>query len=384
MMNNLTPKHKPTAPLLLKENVINRLKQEEKMKKSLLIRRVSVAAAVVAAIAIIVPLSMTTNVSAQTKKIINSAVEKLVGVNNYIVRFNMRTTPNENFATIDANEKFVDGYFEKSFDAPYQWKISKRNGRTALYDGDSVYMWLSDARLGFSMDPQSQDGVLEEFARLLDPSKLLQDELALLASDNLKASIDESGPEIVLIVESEAQGDFTNDYARNTSIPTSDSRRTYVFDKESQLLKSFCVDILSKGRYVTVVKSESITYGETIDWTLELKRPDIEWQGENEDLQNVLLAGTTAVKAVSVIFSGLEKSNIEEVKEAFEYYDIDEIKDRFFGVKVISIGESFKSGLYPGEYVPIEVKLKDGKELKMNVAVRNDNANGVWVLDGGI
>lgn len=384
MMNNLTPKHKPTAPLLLKDNVINRLKQEEKMKKSLLIRRVSVAAAVVAAIAIIVPLSMTTNVSAQTKKIINSAVEKLVGINNYIVRFNMRTTPNENFATIDANEKFVDGYFEKSFDAPYQWKISKRNGRTALYDGDSVYMWLSDARLGFSMDPQSQDGVLEEFARLLDPSKLLQDELALLASDNLKASIDESGPEIVLIVESEAQGDFTNDYARNTSIPTSDSRRTYVFDKESQLLKSFCVDILSKGRYVTVVKSESITYGETIDWTLELKRPDIEWQGENEDLQNVLLAGTTAVKAVSVIFSGLEKSNIEEVKEAFEYYDIDEIKDRFFGVKVISIGESFKSGLYPGEYVPIEVKLKDGKELKMNVAVRNDNANGVWVLDGGI
>ena len=384
MMNNLTPKHKPTAPLLLKDNVINRLKQEEKMKKSLLIRRVSVAAAVVAAIAIIVPLSMTTNVSAQTKKIINSAVEKLVGINNYIVRFNMRTTPNENFATIDANEKFVDGYFEKSFDAPYQWKISKRNGRTALYDGDSVYMWLSDARLGFSMDPQSQDGVLEEFARLLDPSKLLQDELALLASDNLKASIDESGPEIVLIVESEAQGDFTNDYARNTSIPTSDSRRTYVFDKESQLLKSFCVDILSKGRYVTVVKSESITYGETIDWTLELKRPDIEWQGENEDLQNVLLAGTTAVKAVSVIFSGLEKSNIEEVKEAFEYYDIDEIKDHFFGVKVISIGESFKSGLYPGEYVPIEVKLKDGKELKMNVAVRNDNANGVWVLDGGI
>lgn len=384
MMNNLTPKHKPTAPLLLKENVINRLKQEEKMKKSLLIRRVSVAAAVVAAIAIIVPLSMTTNVSAQTKKIINSAVEKLVGINNYIVRFNMRTTPNENFATIDANEKFVDGYFEKSFDAPYQWKISKRNGRTALYDGDSVYMWLSDARLGFSMDPQSQDGVLEEFARLLDPSKLLHAELALLASDNLKASIDESGPEIVLVVESEAQGDFTNDYARNTSIPTSDSRRTYVFDKESQLLKSFCVDILSKGRYVTVVKSESITYGETIDWTLELKRPDIEWQGENEDLQNVLLAGTTAVKAVSVIFSGLEKSNIEEVKEAFEHYDIDEIKDRFFGVKVISIGESFKSGLYPGEYVPIEVKLKDGKELKMNVAVRNDNANGVWVLDGGI
>ncbi len=384
MMNNLTPKHKPTAPLLLKENVINRLKQEEKMKKSLLIRRVSVAAAVVAAIAIIVPLSMTTNVSAQTKKIINSAVEKLVGINNYIVRFNMRTTPNENFATIDANEKFVDGYFEKSFDAPYQWKISKRNGRTALYDGDSVYMWLSGARLGFSMDPQSQDGVLEEFARLLDPSKLLHAELALLASDNLKASIDESGPEIVLVVESEAQGDFTNDYARNTSIPTSDSRRTYVFDKESQLLKSFCVDILSKGRYVTVVKSESITYGETIDWTLDLKRPDIEWQGENEDLQNVLLAGTTAVKAVSVIFSGLEKSNIEEVKEAFEYYDIDEIKDRFFGVKVISIGESFKSGLYPGEYVPIEVKLKDGKELKLNVAVRNDNANGVWVLDGGI
>lgn len=384
MMNNLTPKHKPTAPLLLKDNVINRLKQEEKMKKSLLIRRVSVAAAVVAAIAIIVPLSMTTNVSAQTKKIINSAVEKLVGINNYIVRFNMRTTPNENFATIDANEKFVDGYFEKSFDAPYQWKISKRNGRTALYDGDSVYMWLSGARLGFSMDPQSQDGVLEEFARLLDPSKLLHAELALLASDNLKASIDESGPEIVLVVESEAQGDFTNDYARNTSIPTSDSRRTYVFDKESQLLKSFCVDILSKGRYVTVVKSESITYSETIDWTLELKRPDIEWQGENEDLQNVLLAGTTAVKAVSVIFSGLEKSNIEEVKEAFEYYDIDEIKDRFFGVKVISIGESFKSGLYPGEYVPIEVKLKDGKELKMNVAVRNDNANGVWVLDGGI
>jgi hypothetical protein len=62
---------------------------------------------------------------------------------------------------------------------------------------------------------------------------------------------------------------------------------------------------------------------------------------------------------------------------------VKEEKDFFGGLTVINIGEPFKSGLYPGEFVPYEIKFKNGEVKKMNLAVRNDNPNKVWIVDGG-
>ena len=53
------------------------------------------------------------------------------------------------------------------------------------------------------------------------------------------------------------------------------------------------------------------------------------------------------------------------------------------GLQIISIGSSFKSGRYAGVYVPYEVKLKSGEVLKYNLALRKDNPQKAWIIDGG-
>ncbi len=54
------------------------------------------------------------------------------------------------------------------------------------------------------------------------------------------------------------------------------------------------------------------------------------------------------------------------------------------GLEIVSIGKSFKSGRYPGRFVPYEIKFKSGKTKKFNLAVRNDNRAKRWVVDGGL
>jgi len=59
------------------------------------------------------------------------------------------------------------------------------------------------------------------------------------------------------------------------------------------------------------------------------------------------------------------------------------MKDIFGGLEIISIGEPFKSGKYPGWFVPYEIEFKSGGVKKFNLAVRNDNAAKRWQVDGG-
>ena len=50
---------------------------------------------------------------------------------------------------------------------------------------------------------------------------------------------------------------------------------------------------------------------------------------------------------------------------------------------MISIGEPFQSGLYPGWYVPYDIVLADGTHKQFKLAVRNDNPPRRWLQDGG-
>ena len=61
----------------------------------------------------------------------------------------------------------------------------------------------------------------------------------------------------------------------------------------------------------------------------------------------------------------------------------DVVKRVYGGMQVISLGEPFKSGLYPGYFVPYEIRLKNGYGKKHNLAVRNGNKAHRWMMDGG-
>ncbi len=56
-------------------------------------------------------------------------------------------------------------------------------------------------------------------------------------------------------------------------------------------------------------------------------------------------------------------------------------------LEVVSLGKAFKAGNYPGFYVPYEVRVGAAgifqATKKHNLALRNDNPEGRWQLDGG-
>ena len=46
--------------------------------------------------------------------------------------------------------------------------------------------------------------------------------------------------------------------------------------------------------------------------------------------------------------------------------------------------KAVKSGLYPGRFVKCKVVLPNGKKETLTLALRNDNKQGVWLVDGGL
>jgi hypothetical protein len=60
------------------------------------------------------------------------------------------------------------------------------------------------------------------------------------------------------------------------------------------------------------------------------------------------------------------------------------MKKEYGGLTVISIGEPFKSGVYAGYFVPYTIRLRKGENKSYKLAVRNDNPERRWVVDGGI
>ena len=60
------------------------------------------------------------------------------------------------------------------------------------------------------------------------------------------------------------------------------------------------------------------------------------------------------------------------------------LESKYKGVEVKSIGKAQSSGLYAGKFVKCKVIMPDGSKETLMLALRNDNKQGVWVVDGGL
>jgi hypothetical protein len=62
---------------------------------------------------------------------------------------------------------------------------------------------------------------------------------------------------------------------------------------------------------------------------------------------------------------------------------LNDFKTSYGGLKIIKLEKSFKSGMYAGMFVPYKIMLKSGEIKEYKLAVRNDNPDKVWTIDGG-
>jgi hypothetical protein len=231
------------------------------------------------------------------------------------------------------------------------------------------------------------EGIDEFFGgweKILDSQNILRYERQLAENDGSEIEMKETDTQIILTIKSKAKGDFTNDYLKNSSITQSDNRRIYTFDKNTKLIQAIQVQIVYNDKYYTVLETTSISYNVSIDIDKFMERPtNIEWVNINKPLYNPAMTGITSKEAARLIFTALANSNIEPIKEAFKGWDETIIK-QFYGLELIELGDSFKSGLYAGEFVPYTIRLANGKISKHNIALKNNNANKIWIVDGGL
>ena len=400
VLSGLKPKTQFKAPILLKQNIINQLSKMEEMKNntsrtigmSSKVRKILSIAAILAVVLIVTPFVVKNdafmNSTAKAADIfITSSIEATHLIKSMIIKLKVRTISDDSFALVGTEYPMVDHTIWKSFENPVKWRVDKGE-RVAAFDGKSQYLWL----------PKSDEGIkagadinfTEWLQILLDPANILSKEQKSTKDRGSKLTINESNGLLNLTITSKARGNFINDYCKNKSIEESDNRREYTFNNATKLLKGLKIYILDGKKETLIVEITSIDYDLKLDPSLFVINLPVgmEWKEYTQNYTSDTYRNITSRHVAELFFGGMAKNNWKLVGEACDFFmssseKAKNVKDQYSGLKVIKIGKAFKSGLYPGEFVPYEIRLKTGEIVKHNLAVRNDNPNKTWIVDGG-
>ena len=95
-------------------------------------------------------------------------------------------------------------------------------------------------------------------------------------------------------------------------------------------------------------------------------------------------ATMTAEQAARAFFDACGRKDWDEVGKFWPMPMDEQFKKFVGGLKVLSLGQSFKSAAGPSLFVPYKIRLSNGEVKKHNLALRNDNNAGRWFVDGGL
>lgn len=359
-----------------------------------------VAAAVIAAV-LFIPWGSTHSGQATAAEVIAQAVSAMSDLRAVNIRLNARTHARENFEFIDLDANFVSHEMWKEFGDTPRWRVEKP-GRVVVMDGTSGTLLVGDPEVdpaGCTACKGAPDvGYVGWLLGLLDVDEVLDSELRLARSMGWEMELTHetnaaATDKLVVTIQATAQGDFTNDWCKNSSIWESDNTRIYRFDARTNLLEDLEVWVHEGETSVLVLDIEQIVYDQALDPDLfTLKVPTgVIWSIEPPVLpDNDKYARMTPREAAEAFFQALSDEDWDEVLKFWPKSEVNERMRQYCpGLEIIEIGEPFKSGSYPGWYVPYRIKLSSAPAgappvFEHNLAVRNDNAAGRYVVDGGI
>lgn len=396
VIDHLQIRHMPSTPVSLKQNVINNLSKEDEMMRRKLkqmallnskIKKGVAVAAILVAIMLVFPLFRIGAGSAKADSLLESSIKATESVKSMVIRLKVRTIAHDNFALVDTKYDMVDHTISKSFEAPEKWRVDKGD-RVAFCDGMNDYLWIKTVNAGYKAGLNA--GFVEWFRLLLNPESILMKEQQGINDKGAKVTVKEKAGLIYLTIRSKAQGNFINDYCKNRSIQESDNRREYVFDAKTKLLKGLKIYILEGKQETLILETESIAYNVPIIPSLydasAFEGVTFEDINKLKDVKSETFSSISSKRAAEIVFEGMARNDWASIQVPMSQYnpELAVIKKQFAGLKVIKVGEPFKSGLYPGEFVPYHIILKDGSVRKHKLALRNDNKNKVWLVDGGL
>ena len=306
------------------------------------------------------------------------------------MRGQLRTLPADNFSYIDANSAFYPIELWKQFPPESKWRIEKP-GRVIVMDGQQTVMYIKPAKEAVKL-PQPTPSAFDTdwLHRIANLSDTINNELRLAQAQGWKLDLAEetaADGRLKSIVTVHAKcGLPEDDYARNKFFHDADTRRVYRFDAQSERLEAVQIYMVRGTSDVQIFDLSQIDYDQAIDpgvWQLDLPS-DVSWYKEPQKLaDNQKYASMTAEAAARAFFEACAKGDWTETEKFMSPVN-QRLKDYLGGLEIVSLGKSFNSQAYPGQFVPYEIKLKDGTVKKHNLAVRKDNPAGRWQVDGGI
>lgn len=346
--------------------------------------------AMAAAVLVIAALTLGLNTPARAaRNNFAQAVVAMEGVRSIRIELRIRTDEDEHFDYTNPLDEPVPHTLEAIYTPQLLWRIEKP-GRKALYDGRHTYLWF-DALAEGEILPYSP-GVAGMLYLLIDPGQLLSFEEQLTRShDGSRYTLHREGDTLRLTVHSPAQGDFSQSgYMRNASVAESDTRREYRFDAASGRLLGGSITFLSAdGRERTLLEIDRIEYDAPLDAATLTALPEgITWRDQTQtEATASRLAGIDAGRAARLIldaFATWDSAILDEALSAYGARARQLLRNRYAGATVVECSAPVRSGNYPGLFIPCRLRMADGTTEKLHLALRNDNAQRRWVVDGGL
>ena len=327
------------------------------------------------------------------RKYFSGAIMAASDIKTLVMKLSVRTKADEPIDYLNPSLDFIPATVKVIYGEPMLWSMEKKDGRNVLCNGDGyVYEWIGgkDGRVGWK---RLDDGTVDsDLAAFLDPRLLLEAERRTAERNKgTKYQVIDNGELVVVTAMTTAQGDFSeSEYTLNTSLAEANTVRVYSFAKSTGELVQMRIDIVVDDKPITVIQSESIAYNEPMTAS-DLSDKDlsqIEFPSvEITNSVNSPLVGITADEAAKIILKAMNEWDTEILNTAMHYYKGDVMKvveERYRGLEVKSIDKAVKSGLYPGRFVKCKVVLPNGKKETLVLALRNDNKDKVWLVDGGL
>ena len=397
----LTPQVEVKPSADMRSRILAAATNQQTVQQKARPRRLSywLGAAASAAAVVAIAITLTLNSPAYAaRKYFSLALVVMQEAKTMIMTGKLRTEAQEPIDYINPQADFVPATVKVIYDEPMLFSIEKKGGRTVLYKGaestgNYVYQWSNFNNTLSGWKSQHAGFVNKEMEAILNPRLLLETEYRIAESNKgTNYEIIEVGELVLVRVATTAQGDYSqSDFRLNTSLAEANTLREYTFDKNSGLLQKLRIVIMIDEKPVTILESESIDYNEPLtvadlyDKALfdSITFNDMSIRAEASSP----LIGIEADEAAEIILKAMQTWDMNILGTAMTLYKGDTMKvleSKYKGVEVKSIGKAQSSGLYAGKFVKCKVVMPDGSKETLMLALRNDNKQGVWVVDGGL
>jgi len=340
-------------------------------------------AAGAAAIMLIVLLALP-KTQATAAEIMSKGAQAVANLTSIHLHGQLRTLPADNFSYINADCPFYTIELWKQFGPELKWRVEKP-GRVAVMDGQSTVLYIKTANTGTKVPhPSSSAFDTDWLQRIANVSNTISSELNNAQAKGWKMDTTEetaANGRVKSIVTIHARSGIPeNDYVKNVFFENADTRRVYRFDAQSRLLEAVQVYLVRPSGEVLIFDLSQIDYNQPIKpsiWQLELSE-DVNWKQEPQKLpDNEKYTSMTAEQAARTFFEACARKDWNEAGKFMSPVS-QGLKNYLGGLEIVSLGESFTSKAYGGQFVPYEIKLHQ----EFTVRVSNLNAAKRCVVTG--